>query len=94
MKKQLALAAAAVALAGAAAVPTGAAFGKTHKPAGPVAVALHCAFWESLDNNYDAQITALGTPAPGSKDAAKLAFLEALEEQADAHLTGCTGFTD
>ena len=93
MKKHMALAAAAVALAGAAAVPAGSAFAK--KPPGPVALAVHCGILESIDNNYDAQITGLGSPPPGSKAAIEKAVLQALEDSNDAKITalGCT-FTD
>jgi len=93
MKKHLAVAAAAFALVGAAAVPAGSAFAKTKKPPSAAAVALRCAIFESLDNSYDAQITALGSPPPGTSAAAEKAFLEALEDSNDAKLAGC-GFTD
>ena len=93
MKKHMALAAAAFALVGAAAVPAGSAFAKTKKPPSAVATAIRCGFFESLDNSYDAQITALGTPPPGSSQATELAFLKALEDSNDAKLAGC-GFTD
>ncbi len=93
MKKHMALAAAAVALVGAAAVPAGSAFAKSKKPPSAVAVALRCAFFESLDNSYDVQITALGSPPPGTNAAAEKAFLVALEDSNDAKLAGCS-FTD
>src|SRR2546430_1439913 len=92
MKKRFALAAVAVALAGAAAVPVGSAFGKTKKPPSAAALAVHCAILESVDNSYDAQITGLGSPPPGSNAAIEKAILEALEDSNDARITalGCT----
>src|SRR5439155_15118163 len=85
MKKRFALAAVAVALAGAAAVPAGSAFGKTKKPPSAAALAVHCAILESVDNSYDASIAA-------STDPIEKAILEALEDSNDARITalGCT----
>jgi hypothetical protein len=84
MKKHLALAAAAVALAGAAAVPAGSAFAKTKKPPSAAALAIHCGILENFDNSLDAAITAASDPT-------EKAFLEALEESNDAKITalGC-----
>ena len=84
MKKHLALAAAAFALVGAAAVPAGSAFAKTKKPPIAAALAIHCGILEEFDKSYDAEIlTATGT---------EKAFLEALEASNDAKITalGCS----
>jgi hypothetical protein len=87
MKKRFALAAVAVALAGAAVVPAGSAFGKTKKPPGPVALAVHCAILQSLDDSYDASIAApLIDPTTKS-------ILQALEASNDARATALCGST-
>ena len=88
MRKHVAMAAVGVALAGAAILPAGSAFGRTRKPPGPVATALSCGVLEGLDTQLDAQWTA--ATDPNAK-----AFIAALENSNDAKIksAGCT-FTD